>query len=307
MRWHSCQHFLSITVAAISGFVYNYPMNSLFESLDYRHFLKQQFDQLRDSRSWCSYRMIARMLKIDAGQMVKILQGQRHISERLIPVFADYLGLKKREKEYFTCLVRFNKAKSGSETKLYFDKLMEIKELILPRVSPDQNRFYQKWYYSVVRVLCAFYKFDGDFKKLGALLSPAITEHQARDAVESLLELGFINRDENGQYTLSDQFVTGGGGWRMLSVRHFQQQTIQLSERSLINDPPEVRDISSLTISIPEYMINELRDMAAEFRKSVLQRLMAKDAEPDRVYQLNIQLIPVTKAVETETGRFTHE
>ena len=277
-------------------------MSSLFDSLDYRHFLKQHFDEIREKKPWFSYRLIAKKLNVDAGQLVKIMQGQRHISERLIPVFSTFLGLKKREQEYFTCLVRFNKAKTGSETRMYFDKLMEIKDLILPHVEADQDRFYQKWYYSVIRVLLAFYKFDGDFQKLGNQLSPSITAREAQEGIELLLELGFIEKDTNGKHSLSERFITGGGNWRMLAVRHFQQQTIQLSERSLINDPPNVRDISSLTISIPEDTFGEFREMLAEFRKTVLRRVMEISQEPDRVYQLNLQLIPVAMVDKADCG-----
>lgn len=268
-------------------------MNSLFESLDYRHYLKSRFDQMREKKSFISYRLIAQKLKIDPGQLVKILQGHRHISERLIPVFSNYLGLKGREEEFFQCLVRFNKAKTTTETSLYFDKLMEIKDLVLPRVEPDQDRFYQKWYHSVIRVLFAFYKFDGDYQKLGHLLSPSITAHEAQDSVQLLLELGFLKKKKNGKISLANKFITGGGNWRMLAVRHFQQQTIKLSERSLINDSPDIRDISSLTVSIPDSAFDEFRDMVAEFRKTLLRRVMEIKEEPNRVYQLNLQLIPV--------------
>jgi uncharacterized protein (TIGR02147 family) len=277
-------------------------MASLFESLDYRHFLKQHFDEVRKEKNWFSYRMIANKLKIDAGQLVKILQGQRHISERLIPAFSKFLGLEKKEQEYFTCLVRFNKAKTGSDTELYFEKLMEIKDLTLPQVEPDQDKFYQKWYHSVIRVLFAFYKFDGDFKKLGSLLSPAISAKEAQESVALLLELGLIEKKSDGSMSISDRFITGGGNWRMLAVRHFQRQTIQLSERSLMNDPPAMRDISSLTISIPEERLGEFRAMIAEFRKSILRQVMEIKQEPDRVYQLNLQLIPVAVVGKTGSG-----
>jgi uncharacterized protein (TIGR02147 family) len=282
-------------------------MTSLFDYLDYRHFLKQHFDAQRKDRPWFSYRLIAQKIKMDAGQLVKILQGQRHISERLIPVFSKFLKLKEREKEYFTCLVRFNKAKTGSETKLYFEKLMEIKDLILPRVEPDQDKFYQKWYHSVIRVLFAFYKFDGNFKKLGSLLSPAISAREAQASVALLLELGFIEKGPDGFLSISERFITGGGNWRMLAVRHFQQQTIQLSERSLLNDPPTMRDISSLTVSIPEETLGELREMLAEFRKSVLRRVMEISEEPNRVYQLNLQLIPVAVVPRAGSGGKSRE
>lgn len=268
-------------------------MKKLFESLDYRSFLKEHFDEIRKEKSWFSYRLIAQKLKIDAGQLVKILQGQRHISERVLPDFISFLGLQQREAEYFTCLVHFNKAKTGGDTSLYFDKLMELKDLSIPSLKPDQDRFYHKWYYSVVRILLEIFPFDGDYKKFGQLLTPAISEAEVRESVELLLELGLISKNTDGILKMTDKFISGGGNWRMLAVRHFQQQTIQLSEQSLINDPPELRDISSVTISLPKNTLPEFKAMIAEFRKNVLRKVIENEAEPEMIYQLNVQLIPV--------------
>ncbi|MDG5814871.1 TIGR02147 family protein [Chitinispirillales bacterium ANBcel5] len=270
-----------------------YGMCRLFDSLDYRQYLKERFDDMRRERPWFSNRLIAQRLKIDPGQLVKILQGQRHISERLLPAFIKFLNLEDREKEYFTCLVRFNKAKIGSEVSLYYEKLMALKGLSLPQVKPDQDHFFNQWYYSVIRVLLAFHGFDGDYEKLGSMLSPPIKGEQAKEAVELLLKLGFIEKDEDNSFKLTDTFISGGGDWRMYAVRNFQQQTIKLSERSLLNDSPEIRDISSLTISLSEEEIVEYKEMIEEFRKTLLRRVMESGKEPNRVYQLNLQLIPV--------------
>jgi uncharacterized protein (TIGR02147 family) len=280
-------------------------MSKLFESLDYRTFLKEHFDEIRKEKSWFSYRLIAQKLKIDAGQLVKILQGQRHISERLIPDFVAFLGLKPREAEFFSCLVRFNKAKTGGETRLYFDKLMELKDLILPSVKPDQARFYHKWYYTVIRILLEMYSFDGDYKKLGQLLTPSISETEVREAIDLLIELELISKDKSGNLRPTERFISGGGNWKMLAVRHFQQQTIQLSERSLINDPPDLRDISSVTISIPKNVLPEFKAMIAEFRKTILRKVMENDAASDTVYQLNLQLIPVASVPKSLQGAKT--
>jgi uncharacterized protein (TIGR02147 family) len=190
-------------------------------------------------------------------------------------------------------LVRFNKAKTGGETSLYFDKLMELKDLSIPSVKPDQDRFYHKWYYSVVRILLEIFPFDGDYKKFGQLLTPAISEAEVRESIDLLLELCLISKDDGGNLKPTERFISGGGNWRMLAVRHFQQQTIQLSERSLINDPPELRDISSVTVSLPKNTLPEFKAMIAEFRKTVLRKVMENETTPDMVYQLNVQLIPV--------------
>jgi hypothetical protein len=42
--------------------------------------------------------------------------------------------------------------------------------------------------------------------------------------------------------------------------------------------------------------------MIAEFRKSILRQVMEIKQEPDRVYQLNLQLIPVAVVGKTGSG-----
>ncbi len=268
-------------------------MEDLYDFLDYRDYLKSRFDAVKDQNAWCSYRSIALKLGIDPGQLVKILQKKRHISERLTSTFIDYLKLEEQEAEYFICLIHFNKAKNQYESRLYLDKLMKIKEFDLKKVKLDQDVFYRKWYFSVIRILFAFYHFDGNYEKLGNLLSPPISAKEAQKAVNTLLDLGFIKKEGKNDMKPTERFISGGGNWRMLAVRHFQQQTIELSQNSLYNDPPEFRDISSLTISVKKSELQDFKDMITDFRSALLKKVRDSDQEPDSVYQLNIQLIPV--------------
>jgi uncharacterized protein (TIGR02147 family) len=73
----------------------------------------------------------------------------------------------------------------------------------------------------------------------------------------------------------------------------YQREMIKLAEESLERFRKEERDISTLTVSIPESAIPEIRDLTSEFRES-LKKLVNGYSETDRVYQLNIQMFPLT-------------
>jgi len=103
---------------------------------DYRIFLKDYFDEIKREKTCFSYRRIAQILKIDPGTLVKILHGKRHISERMIPVFANFLGLLQQDLEFFTCLVHYNKTKDYDK-KLHFENSSVLK-LILHKNSNDR-------------------------------------------------------------------------------------------------------------------------------------------------------------------------
>lgn len=101
-------------------------MNKIQDYLDYRQFLKDQLNEIREKKACYSYRRIAQKLNIDPGQLVKILQGERHISKRLIPVFASFLCLKEQELEYFILLVYFNKEKDSNKKLSYLEKFKKL-------------------------------------------------------------------------------------------------------------------------------------------------------------------------------------
>lgn len=109
-----------------------YFMKTLFEYLEYRDYLKDHYDCNKRQYPFFSYRYISGKTGLDASFYVKVLQKQMHISDRAVTPLADFLKLNKREIEYFKLLVRFNRAKQQDKTKLYFEKLIELRE---PRIN----------------------------------------------------------------------------------------------------------------------------------------------------------------------------
>jgi uncharacterized protein (TIGR02147 family) len=89
-------------------------------------------------------------------------------------------------------------------------------------------------------------------------------------------------------------FVTSGEKWHSAAIRAFQRETIELSEQALERHGAEVRDISTVTITLHENEIPEIRERIRQLRQSVLS--IDNDTVPNRVFQLNIQLFPVTEA-----------
>jgi uncharacterized protein (TIGR02147 family) len=72
---------------------------------------------------------------------------------------------------------------------------------------------------------------------------------------------------------------------------------------SLERDGRETRDISTITMSITEDGFKEITEFVKEFRAAVIKRVDEMNLEKrDRVYQLNMQLIPLSR-VDTRHGR----
>ena len=74
-----------------------------------------------------------------------------------------------------------------------------------------------------------------------------------------------------------------------------------MSSSSIERDPKESRDISSVTMSIDKESFEDVKEILRECRASVIKRVDSiSDNSTDRVYQLNMQLIPLSTVQKKE-------
>ncbi len=144
------------------------------------------------------------------------------------------------------------------------------------------------------RYPCASFnlEFRGSYKELASLMTPSITAKQARESIQLLTKIGLVRRDGDGVYRPTDAFVTSGERWQSIAIQNFQKETINLSAQSLDLHPKELRDISTVTVALSRKDLPEIRERIRQLRQSILS--LENDNEPDTVFQINIQVIPVT-------------
>lgn len=268
-------------------------MISVFDYLDYRQFLRDFYVQQKKTNTFFSYRYIGNKVGMDSSFLIKVLQGHLHVAEDRIEKFHKICNFNDKEAAYFEALVHFNKAKSEKESKLYFEKMLSINKAKSDKITENQYEFFQKWYYSAVWALLDGAPFSGDPKDLGAMLAPPIGVKEAKAALKLLLDLKLIEQKEDGSYHAVGLNLTTGKEWRSVAIMQYQREMIKLAEESLERFKKEERDISTLTVNIPEAAIPEIRELTGEFRES-LKKLVNGYSENDRVYQLNIQMFPLT-------------
>jgi uncharacterized protein (TIGR02147 family) len=270
-------------------------MKTLFEYFDYQEFLRDFYEWKKRSNPYFSYRYLGSHLHLDPGFLLKVMQGKLHLAQRSIPRICSFFKYSERESRYFEMLVRYNKAKTPSEIKLYFEQLTALRESRARPVEESQYAFYQKWYHSAIHALLSIYEFKGHFKKLAMLLTPSITTQQTQESIRLLLKLGMVKRGEDGIYRPTDAFLTTGEKWQSAAIRDFQKETINLSAQSLDLHPKEIRDISTITVALSLNDLPEIREHIRQLRQSILT--LDNENSPDLVYQVNIQVIPVTRSI----------
>lgn len=272
-------------------------MDSIYRYSDYRVFLRDWFESEKLHRSALSYRWLGGKLGVDGAALVRVFRQERHLHEKHVPTLCQVLKLGKREAEYFGILVLFCKARSPQEVRTHFERLMALRDVGARELEAEQYEYYRRWQNSALRALLSFLPFDGDWEALGHRLEPPLTAKETQGCVETMCHLGLLRRNEAGSFEPTDPVISSGDSWKTFAVRDFQLQTIELAARSLLRHPRERRDISTLTLSLPADRLEDLREMLREFRGRVLKWAAAQEPH-DGVWQLNLQLFPLTRECE---------
>jgi uncharacterized protein (TIGR02147 family) len=268
-------------------------MIDLFNYTDYSAFLKDFYLERRNRFSFFSYRFFGRKIGLDAGNLVKIMQGKRHLSAVCVKRFIEYAKFSNREARYFEIMVRFKKAKRVQDNKVLFEKLMAIQRIDPKRLEPMQYEFYREWYHTVILALLHISPFKEDYKTLASATNPPISVKQAKESCELLLRLNLIRKEKDGTFIPTSNTITTGERWKSFAIRSFQQQCIRLAEEAFDRHSSDARDISTVTIAVSRDDMEEIRKITSEYRRSVLEIASSSD-DADQVYQLNVQLFPLS-------------
>jgi uncharacterized protein (TIGR02147 family) len=269
-------------------------MPNIFDYYDYHKYLLDYYNEKKNTDKFFSYRYMSQHLGIDAGYLVKVLQGQKNITVNSASAFAALLKLSKKETKYLELLILFSKAKSNAEITSYFEKMLPFTEMKHTRIESDKYEFYQKWYHSAIREIIGFSGYKGDHKALAEMVRPPIKPLAAKKSVELLMRLGLVIKNEDGAYVLSTRFLTTGEEWRSIAIRRFQEETLDLARRALESIPREERDISTMTVSLSSEGFEEIRERCKQFRRMVFE-IAEKEQRANGAYQLNLQLFPISK------------
>jgi len=268
---------------------------SIYEHTDYRSFLREWFEDEKKHKSFMSYRYLSRRVDIDPGFLVHILQGTKHLSEAAIPRMAQELKFDAIQSDYFRELVLFNRARGTRQIQEHFQRLCRMRDVQTQEVAGQQYRYYLKWHYPAVRVaLLAFPLQRGQEDAYAQRMDPTLSRTELDEAIQVLLELKLAQWTSNDILEPVSPFLTTGDRWKDQAVKSFQDQTLELARRSLAVHSSACREVSTLTLAIPESEIPTLQEMVKDFRQRVLQWTASLD-EADAVMQVNVATFPLTR------------
>lgn len=273
----------------------------VFRYLDARKYLADAFEYAKGFSPALSHRYVAKAMDASSSGFFKdILNGRIRISPARAAKFAKLFKLSSDETLYFETLVLYTQADTSEE-----------KDRLLTRLSAGgsgrnnvlkafQLEYFQKWHYAAVRELLAVQAVrdtEEDADRIAALLDPPLEPAQVRDALRLLLKLKLIRKNAQGLLERADAVIRSGRDQDPATIKPAIRGNIELALRALETQPAAVRPFSYLTVSVSGSSIGIIRDRIAALRQEILD-ITTRDEGVDRLYQVNLQMFPLTRLAE---------
>lgn len=268
---------------------------NIFDFLNYRDFLKEFYKRAKERNEKYSFRMFSRKAGFNSPNFLHmVMNGIRNLTKDCLPKFAKALELNKKEHHYFEALVAFNQAKEP-EAKSYYLSLVNAlrKDKVGTQLDEKQFELLSSWYYPVIRELATLPHFWEDHIWIKKQLGDRIEARQARNAIDVMLKIGLLRRDENGKIQVTDIHFTTEEEVKGTVAYNFHQQMLSLAKDTLSKTHGSKREMSGVTMAVSEKQFIDLKKMVQDFENTVLSYLSDNPDVPNRVMQLNVQLFPV--------------
>ena len=270
-------------------------MIKVLEYSDYRKFLEDFYRENKARNSKFSYRYIAQKVGYQSPSFFNhIISGRSKISPAMAGRFAGFLGLNRKETDYFEALVQFNQAESHDEKKRSLEKLMSFRDSRVRILEADHYEYFEKWFYLAIRERLHFRPFKGDYEELARSLSPAIKPAEARQAIALLKRLGMVRKDAQGRIVREDAVSdTTGSEARSVAVNNFHMQALILAGEAIDRFPREQRSVSTITFSLSSKGYRAIEEELTACRAR-LRKIAEADSGENIVYHVNMNVFPFT-------------
>jgi uncharacterized protein (TIGR02147 family) len=270
--------------------------------LDFRKFLAAYYNYRReisknDIRPY-NYGVFSAGADIKSPNYLKmIIEGRRNLSPEMIGKFAKALGLNKEQTEEFRILVMYGQASDPAERNMHLKELNEFRVSQKLKSGEIDSKTWAKVPTWVIFAATEQEGMSANPQTLRKILRDKASVDEIESALNNLLESGELVKDETtGELKRARQLMENSEEISVAMIRKLQSELMYLGLESLYQDSATEREFGSATLSLTKAEFDELRLTLRKIRKDAQKNtsVARANSKGERVYQLNLQLFPVT-------------
>ncbi len=267
--------------------------------LNYREFLRDYFEAKKSLNATYSFRVFAQKADLgSSGHLKMVMDGQRNITQETLPKYIKALDLKnKKDRKLFELLVKYNQCKDPIQKVDFFNEVMSEKNRKgLSQLEKHQFQFISSWYHIVIYVMVDFVDFVADPEWIYSRLRKKVSKAQIEAALEDLVTLGLIEQ-VGGRWLQTKGAITVPDDIKSTAIPKYHDSMLLIAREALVELPADQREFNGVTLPIRRSALPYIKERIREFRKE-MNEYASNVEDPNEVYQLNIQLLPMTKGDE---------
>lgn len=280
--------------------------DDVYQFNDFKVFLKAHFDDVKAGRPTWSLGAWARRLNLNAtASLSMVLSGKRLPGPKMTESFVQYFKFSDpKKKKYFLDLIRLEKIKKDPEVwTLLVDRLEREHPVGKFRtLEAAQFETISKWYHYAIREMTHMRGFQEDPLWIQKRLQFHVPEREIEKAIQRLLELNMLYRDEKGRLKASNESIDTTADVFSEGLRRFHEDMIGNAKESVRKIDVLDREIKGTTFTIRQSAIPAAKEKIRTFIKNMIETLEAEQ-EGESTYQLNVQFFPLTKMLSN--GKLT--
>jgi len=269
-------------------------MRPIFEYLDYRDPLKDALEDRKASDHSFTYKKMAEALGLHTSNVFRLLQKETHLPARCQSRALEFLGLTDRNAAYFLLLIGYARERNGKARQEILEKAMALRDVNRVNLGEKELAYFRDWWVAAVRGVLEVVDGRANPAEIARKLQPEVTEAQVAAALDLLLELGLVRKGSSGRLIVREPHLgVARSSEKVQAVRRYQCQALALASEAIERFPPEVRDVTTLTMAVDREIFLHVRETLRECRH-MIQKSSDEAKSPDRVMQLVMAYFPLT-------------
>lgn len=279
---------------------------SASDYMDYRLFLADFYRYKKDSTKHLlrpyNYAIFSAAADIKSPNYLKmIIEGKRNLSDDMIAKFSKACSLNKAASDEFKLLVLFNQSEDPADRNYALKKLSEYRVDQKLKHGEFDRKVFDKvpnWIGWIIYALADQQGVSFEVAQLKNSLRGKASETEINHALSQLLTSGELVKDPTTGLISKGQPKEVAEEIPPALIRKLQMQLMYLGLESLYQDEPTQREFGSLTMSLTEKEFNDVKFKLRQMRKALHKEnsIARMSDKGERVYQLNLQLFPVSNA-----------
>lgn len=256
-----------------------------------QHLLRTKLTEMRARNPRASVRAFAKRLGLSPAATNEILKGERRVSHKIAERIATKLALDPSERNEL--LKHFPK----NNPLLANTKGMEDDSKLL-KLSADQFAAISGWIHFAILSLVKNVDFQNDVGWIAGRLG--VTEKQAKDATERLLRLNLLTETKNGSLRRTHERLNTSDDVLNPAIQRSHIEDMELVQQSLLHDPVELRDFTSITMAASPELLPEAKRIIRQAQDQIAALFATRPFT--EVYKMSVHLFPLTKKDKSDSG-----